>query len=85
MFNLNTGCTNSDNNHVLFIFLGLCQGNLSPLKFTKKPKLLFPFCFFKSKNVSPHQLNSKNNGAALLFKTIFKATKLFPVLCCYGW
>ena len=31
-----------------------------------------------------HQLNFKNKGLVLLFKTIFRHSN-FPVVCCYGW
>ena len=41
--------------------------------------------FLKSKKVSLHQLNSKNNGLVLSLKTFFTTLKLFPVVCCYGW
>ena len=38
---------------------------------------------FKKLKLFLHQLNSKNNGPVLLFKTIL-ALILFPVVCCNG-
>ena len=41
--------------------------------------------FQKAKTFFLHQLNAKNIGPVLLFKTIYSALILFPVVCLLQW